>query len=357
MISPRPPAMPHATSVSAADPKLIDASISLRGWSRIGTFLKCPQLFAYSRRLGVDLWGFATDKGSLGHIIQAHQHAHWGLEQSGQILAADHMYHDAADLYTPEEALSAACQKEPRLYQHYDLLLEIFRRYMARYPDPPGKIINVESQIIAVMGYKESPVFGSQWGLWVIDTQEFTTETQLEQALQSRLEFTTCDGEALRATPLDCPSHRAHGKPIYITRRVDLTVEANGRVWIWDHKHQASISGGKKVLAYAIDGGFALFRLMGAQLYGKRFGGIKLNLIQTQDPWRIQRVIVRATPHRDTHLADLIWEAEHRLAMTEVSHDDFWTWPKTMNESVCYGRFGACRAIDFCMHGKPSESS
>lgn len=58
---------------------LIDAGRSSRGWSRIGTFSRCPQLFAYGQRLNLTMIpAHALTRGSMGHILQAHQHAIWG---------------------------------------------------------------------------------------------------------------------------------------------------------------------------------------------------------------------------------------------------------------------------------------
>ena len=58
---------------------LIDAGRSSFGWSRIGTFSRCPQLFAYGQRLNLEMIpAHALTRGSMGHILQAHQHAIWG---------------------------------------------------------------------------------------------------------------------------------------------------------------------------------------------------------------------------------------------------------------------------------------
>lgn len=58
---------------------LIDAGRSSRGWSRIGSFFRCPQLFAYQNRLDMQLIpAGALTRGSMGHVLQAHQHAIWG---------------------------------------------------------------------------------------------------------------------------------------------------------------------------------------------------------------------------------------------------------------------------------------
>ena len=127
--------------------------------------------------------------------------------------------------------------------------------------------------------------------------------------------------------------------------------DRSGRICIWDHKHQARVSVGRSVDAYAIDGGFAAFRIMGRQVYGRQFGGLILNLIQTQGPWRVARPTVPPTPHRDNHFAELLWKAEHHLAQTECQTQDPWRWPKAMHETACFGRYGRCSGLDLCFYG------
>ena len=113
--------------------KLIDAGMSSSGWSRIGTYMKCPQLFAYQRRMGLELISAAAlTRGSMGHVIQAHQHAIWGAEQGG-VWFDDEWIEDPDVFLPPEEALSAYCDAHGG-YDHLDRMLETFRRYMAQYP-------------------------------------------------------------------------------------------------------------------------------------------------------------------------------------------------------------------------------
>ena len=336
------------------DPRLINASRSARGWSRIGTFIKCPMLFAVGNRLDVDLWGGATDKGSLGHVAQAHQHAIWGMEQAQvdgkPTLAGDRELtaDDIDSLYDAEEAMQAYCEANPRGWDHIPLMVEVFRRYIAAYPEPPGRIVAVEAQMKAVCGVRAADD-GDRWGLWVVppDTPLYDPIS----VVNSIPDPETGEIYPIHVTPLNVPGHARHGTPVWVTRRLDLSIARGQTVEIWDHKHQANVAVGKSTTAYAMDGGFALFRLMGQQMYGRRFGGLRVNLIQTQEPWAVRRAYLKPTPHRDSHLANLIWSAEHRLANVEMSTPNYWEWPKTMNETVCYGRYGACKAYNLCAYG------
>jgi len=326
------------TSVSSL---LINAGRSQRGWSRIGNFMQCPQKFAYDQRLNLDLIpASALTRGSMGHIIQAHQHAIWGCQQGG--VWVDDQYHEDGSVFlAPEDALAAWCDHNRAGHEYAARMLETYRRYMARHPEPPGRVVAVEYPITAALGFK-----GENWGLWVLALEEAQRGFD-----EPRTSLTAFDGSTIIPTHLDSPGHRDHGKVITMTRRLDMAIKDRvGQTWIWDHKHQANVSPGRSVDAYAIDGGFAAFRIMGDQLYGN-FGGLMLNLIQTQEPWRVARPCVPRTPHRDGHFAELLWRAEHQIARLDLEQPDLWRWPKAMHEVACYGRYGPCSGLKLCQYG------
>lgn len=323
------------------DKILIDAGRSARGWSRVGTFFKCPQLFAYQNRLNLQLIpADALTRGSMGHILQAHQHAIWGAQNSQGVWVDDKHYTDPDAFLLPEPAVEAWCDANGG-HEHLDRMRETFRRYLAKFPEPPGRVVAVEYPVTAVLGNKDKA-----WGLWVVDPAEanFDREAPTVKAV---------DGKTITVTPLGTHGHPDAGKAIVLTRRIDLvTQDRAGRIFIWDHKHQARVETGRSVDAYAIDGGFAAFRIMGRQLYGADFGGVALNLIQTQGPWRVARPAVPATPHRDAHFAEMLWHAEHSISRLDESTVSSWTWPKAQSETVCVGRYGSCQAIKLCFYGE-----
>jgi PD-(D/E)XK nuclease superfamily len=329
---------------------LIDAGTSSRGWSRIGTFFRCPQLFAYKQRLcqmapeegGIPSMGPSADalvKGSLGHTLLAHQHAIWGARMNPDgVLVDTKTYYNESAFMQPEEAAAAWCAKHGG-YEHLDHMIEVFRRYLAKYPESPGTVIAVEAPFTAVLGNKDGA-----WGLWVATEKEGG-------------EWRATDGAAIEVTPLDMPGHPEHGTAITITRRVDMiTQDRAGRYFIWDHKHQASVNPNTSAPAYAIDGGFAAFRVMGKQLYGSQFGGVLLNLVQSISPFRVAQVPVPSTPHRDAQFAKQIWTAEHLIAQLDMS-TDLWEWPKAQNELSCYGRYGPCDGLSLCSMGRLGVAS
>jgi hypothetical protein len=322
---------------------LIDAGKSSRGWSRIGNYAKCPQLFAYLYRLGdrpVEEGGCpslappieALARGSIGHTLQAHMHAIWGAGQPQGVMVDETMHHDPSVFMQPEDAAQAWCDK----YGSHELLphmVNVFRAYRAKLPESPGDVIAVEAPVTAVLG-----TLRGDWGLWVAE--------------EKGGEWWSLDETKIEVTPLNMPDHREHGRPITLTRRIDLvTRDASGRYYIWDHKHQASVNGKTSASAYAIDGGFAAFRIMGKQLYGAAFGGLVLNLISTTQVGKVVRETVPATPHRDGHFAKWLWWAEHQIAQLDLTVDH-WEWPKAQNELSCYGRYGPCAGIELCARGR-----
>jgi hypothetical protein len=321
---------------------LIDAGKSSRGWSRIGNFAKCPQLFAYQNRSArmVDELGRSPNiappiealaKGSIGHTLQAHLHAIWGAGQPQGVVVDEAHFTDPSVFMEPEDAAQAWCDK----YGSHELLphmLKVFHAYLAKFPESPGDVIAVEASVTAVLG-----TLRGEWGLWVGE--------EVGGAWRS------LDGADIEVTPLHMPDHREHGRPITLTRRMDLvTRDQSGRYYIWDHKHQASVSAESSATAYAIDGGFAAFRIMGKQLYGAAFGGLTLNLISSTQLGRVARVQVPSTPHRDAGFAKWLWWAEHQIAQLDMT-TDYWDWPKAQNELSCYGRYGACAGLNLCALG------
>jgi hypothetical protein len=322
---------------------LIDAGRSSRGWGRIGNFAKCPQLFAYLYRSEglADDNGVAPDiappaealaKGSIGHTLQAHLHAIWGAAQPQGVVVDETHYTDPSVFMEPEDAAKAWCDK----YGSHNLLpqmIKVFHAYLTRFPEPPGDVIAVEAAVTAVLG-----TLRGNWGLWVGE--------------EAGGEWRSLDGAVIEVTPLHAPDHKEHGRPITLTRRFDLvTRDKSGRYYIWDHKHQASVNAKNSASAYAIDGGFAAFRIMGRQLYGEAFGGLTLNLISSTQIGVVAREQVPTTPHRDAHFAKWLWWAEHQIASLDLTTDP-WEWPKAQNELSCYGRYGACAGLDLCSLGR-----
>ena len=103
----------------------------------------------------------------MGHVMQAHQHAIWGCQQGGCHVGDDYMT-DASTLLSPEDSVYAWVEQYGEGAEFIDEMVETFRRYMAKFPEAPGRIVAVEYPIMAVLGTKQG-----EWGLWVVHPDEF----------------------------------------------------------------------------------------------------------------------------------------------------------------------------------------
>ena len=113
---------------------LIDAGRSSRGWSRIGSFFRCPQLFAYQNRLDMSLIpASALTRGSMGHVIQAHQHAIWGAKSPQGVWVDETRYDDPSVFLEPEEAVQVWCDTNGG-HEYIHRMVETFHLYMDTHP-------------------------------------------------------------------------------------------------------------------------------------------------------------------------------------------------------------------------------
>lgn len=319
-------------------PILIDAGPSRRGWSYWGPFFQCPRLFAYQRKLGIQLIGTRpTTRGTMGHLLQAHQHAAWGARQPGGcwVGTAEGTVHldDPVAILPPEAALDRWLDLQADagvdiVEEDVSRMLACFRAWLERHPEPPGEVAWVEVEVIAMVGYRGTT---REFGLWVVD-----------DALPEG--GTSPSGD--RVEP-----HLVNGLPVEITRRIDL-VYRRGAAWVaCDHKHTSVFEPGRARDAYAMDGGMASQRILCAQVF-EPFRGLDLQVIHTQPPYKSAMVTPAPTPHRDAQFAWQLLRAAEAIRRLEEEGLDPWYWPVTQSEvSACYGRYGACKAMELCSFG------
>lgn len=321
-------------------PILIDSGKSERGWSFYGSFEVCLH---YGALVNFDARNDTAPplvRGTLGHVAQAHLHARW---QAQQMKVSPDVF------YEPEAAMEEWCRRNPEGVEHFDLMREVFRRYLAKRPEPPGRIIAVEHPIKAVFG-----TLGDQWGLWVVHPQWADWLTRAWRTGDPKPHAVV--GGEIAISPLNVPGHPDHGGPVFLTRRLDLIVERrSGAVDIVDHKHKASVTG-KTALQYAMDGQFAAARIFGHQLYGKRFGRCTVNSIQTAAPWTNREDPIPESPWRDGQFARNRFRRAHEIAQLQVEYPNPHDWPMAEHEQVCVRRYGGgeggtCSFTDLCRFG------
>lgn len=119
---------------------LLDTGPSPFGWHRYETFLRCPQLYAWSHKTekAEGETGRALALGSMVHVGLAHHYARMREEQQGR---------DPGVLYPAVEAVRALAAKNERdnAYQeNVGLACDVVRGYLARYGSERHEILHVE---------------------------------------------------------------------------------------------------------------------------------------------------------------------------------------------------------------------
>jgi hypothetical protein len=274
-------------------PILLDTGQSPFGWHRYETFLRCPQLSAYSYK-GEERNDAESPRalalGSMVHVGLAHYYARMREDQQGG---------DPGVLYEPIEAVRALAAKKngPAWREFAPLAQDITRAYMARYAAERPTILHVEE------------VF--------------------------KLEF--------------------DGAPI--TMRVDLVWRAkDGRVYFVDHKTTGRVTTSHPRW-YAMSGQFLAYRWAGRLAFGDDFGGTVCNLIQSDPKdISFSRPALAPVPGQFRKFPAAISEAWRRLQEIESRNLPVTEWPAHPSEHTCWTRYGACPAYARCEWATPPES-
>ena len=112
---------------------------------------------------------------------------------------------------------------------------------------------------------------------------------------------------------------------------------------------------------YAVSGQLIGYSHMARQVYGERYAGLTVNLVQFAnrgpDDAKFERIPLPRSPNMEARFERTVMDIEESIARMEASgraHDD---WPKAMNEMSCFGRYGACNYLDQCRHGAGSAAA
>lgn len=275
------------------DTILLDTGPSPFGWHRYETFLRCPQLYAWShevREEGGDT-GRALALGSMIHVGLAHHYAQMREAQHGRSPAA---------YYAPVEAvrvLNARHEGDSGYRENVGLACDVVRGYIARYASEQPEILHVEE------------VFA--------------------------LDF---DGAPL-------------------TMRVDLVWRGkDGRVYFVDHKSTGRITTSHPRW-YAMSGQFLAYRWAGRLAFGEQFGGAICNLIQTDaKDITFARPQLAPVPGMLRKFPESISEAWRRLQEIKARNLPPSEWPAHPSEHTCWTRYGACPAYSRCEWSPPPEN-
>lgn len=271
---------------------LLDTGPSPFGWHRYETFMRCPQLYAWSHEAKAEEGetGRALALGSMIHVGLAHHYARLREEQQGR---------DPAAYYEPVAAVRALVEKregDNAYREHAGLAADVVRGYLARYGSERPEILHVE--------------------------EVFT------------LDF---DGAPL-------------------TMRVDLVWRAkDGRVYFVDHKTTGRITTSHPRW-YAMSGQFLAYRWAGRLAYGEQFGGAVCNLLQTDaKEITFARPQLAPVPGQLRKFPEAIREAWRRLQAIKARNLPPSEWPAHPSEHTCWTRYGPCPAYSRCEWSAPPE--
>jgi hypothetical protein len=338
-------------------PRLINASKSRRGWSRIGNFILCEYLAGAIERGAILGSRDALNKGSLGHAGQAHLHTIEGVEH-GPVLVNGELVEDASDFATPEQAIVMLANSELEYRPFKEEILEIHKGYMQKRMEGAGHAIMVEQEMIGVIGECDG-----ESGLHLVADDQWDLLDPREDNPTPPKTLKAFSGRTINVVPLDVPGHPRHGWPIYISRRLDLVRRKGkyGEIIVEDHKFKARIRGGSSKHAYRADGGFVAIDVLCRQRFTWEYGGIWLNLISTNPSSYGEQNRFKLPPARDKELKFpyTLWYRENEFAKMQVKAMtgelpyEYWPDRSAENGANCVSRYGKCFLYDHCYKNVP----
>lgn len=210
----------------------------------------------------------------------------------------------------------------------------------------PEQYLPVEAAIYAraVQGDQEEGPGCSAWRNAVPQVWE-TVRTYVEFYADTRRERLNVLG-----VEAEIDFSNLYGFPF--TRSVDLAGVEDGLVYVYDHKFVGRIQT-STFMRYAIDGQFLDLQHAGRRLYGDRWGGAKLNLIQWPQAGQVQfhRDLIPAAPAAVAARPDMVRRTKAEMDFLAVTGVSLWDHPKRLSETVCLTPYGLCEGVDLCRMG------
>lgn len=278
---------------------LINAGPSPAGWHRLETFLRCPQLYAYTFLLKgqapLETNRDALERGGLLHVGMGHHYARWEIEQRGKLLHNGVEITDRDVFYEPEEAMALAAHAS----QDFNTAAAVW-----------DQSVSVVRDAIA----------------YAVPRDRFRV-VGVEQLLDARA------GEGRR-----------------YTARADLVVETRAGIDVWDHKSAANWTK-TTLMGYELSGQLHGISALSESVWGSKYRGLTVNVLDTgaEPRTKFQRVPLKLNRAFTARLYHLIPYVERQIEHLTATTDP-WEWPVSANEHACIGRYGRCPAYSIC-HG------
>lgn len=325
-VSPAPlRSMPDLDSAPPCPPErgaLMDTGPSKLSGHGFDDFIRCPQLWAYKRVLGV------VDSSASGP--NPHE------ERLGIVRGT--LLHQGLALY--------------------------YRRIQARQQGESVDAWAVPEDGIVRLAYRNGPAWVAECWTVLSDLYDYLAAYAGEEPRVLGVEHS-----------FDLTATSILGVPL--TRSVDLWVcDAAGRNRLIDHKRDSSYSANKQeetIDGYSIDGQFADYHLLAEALWGRvgapgsRNGGVWINLCgagpdarsalrEPASPSDLRRRFQRVEVGRSERvLRKRLARARDALAQQrwlQQAGTDPWEYPTNAHVAVCRGPWGLCEGYDLCWSGK-----
>jgi hypothetical protein len=138
------------------------------------------------------------------------------------------------------------------------------------------------------------------------------------------------------------------------TRKIDLTVRKNKRVYAWDHKTAADPY--RRLTRTQYDGALFTQQIVGAatfqQIYGLVFGGVVINVLGKKTPYSFARKQLKWERYWLQQVPDSLAYWANQAEALLKSDLSGWSYPQSWR---CVGEYGICEYTDLCKYGRRAE--
>jgi hypothetical protein len=306
---------------------LLNAGMSIRGWSFKQQVLMCPQEWSYSRALGYRTETEPLVRGSLVHLGFAHYRA--------RVMAAQNGW-DPDAYYQPDVAIDILAERED------DRRIDEGQVPMWRKLAPQAELtVQNRRAHDLVEGMPQIIAVEHLLGGWFDEVGMVDPPADADARMR-----------LMAGGPAEWAVLARLGGPYYHSARADWIYKQAGYYWIGDTKTAYKIDR-TKIDGYAMSGQVHGLTWFGMHAYGEKFGGISIDFaVMSTQKFPLHRMPYAPGAVRD--FPQTVVDAEERIAGLLQSGRPFDRYPKTLNEQSCVRRYGPrCPHYEFCRLGGP----
>ena len=276
------------------DQWLLNAGPSTHGWHKLSLAMRCPRLYAWNKQHPKDEFREPLAKGSL---------VHQGLAHFYQRMKCAHLGEDPDVYYTPTESIRVLAEQEairtghPEWVNWIEFAQQAVEQYQMYWGEEEFRVVSVEHELWAnVRDDKHDAVYPH-------------------------------------------------------TQRADLiTEDKEGNIMIWDHKTTARMTS-STTANYSISGQMLGYNVLGKGLFGERFAGVCLNMLELKKdkPANFSRTLTDSVPYSLERFKSTILYANRII--NEYKELPVGEWPATHLDTGCRTIYGMCEYASECKWG------